>query len=75
MKFILTQISALLGGTVEGDANAERKEPKKEFDLLIDIQEKLRKGKGKGYIPASRGPLRQGLDAGRMYIWGNRRFR
>ena len=23
MKFILTQISALLGGTVEGDANAE----------------------------------------------------
>ena len=35
---------------IEGDTNAERKEPKKEFDLLIDIQEKLRKGNGKGYI-------------------------
>lgn len=34
---------------IEGEANVSRKEPEKKFDLLIDIQEKLRQGKGKGY--------------------------
>ncbi|MCR5657588.1 MAG: relaxase/mobilization nuclease domain-containing protein [Butyrivibrio sp.] len=34
---------------IEGEDGISRKKPKREFDLLIDIQEKLRQGKGKGY--------------------------
>ncbi|MBO5620256.1 MAG: relaxase/mobilization nuclease domain-containing protein [Butyrivibrio sp.] len=35
---------------LDGNSNATKDKPSRNFDLLIDIQEKIKQGKGKGYV-------------------------
>ena len=41
---------SFLRGQLGGNANATKDKQDRSFDLLIDIQEKIKQGKGKGYV-------------------------